>query len=502
MKPRILYAGLFHETHTFIRELTPRKDFEVTLGPDILGKRGDDSPCAGFLEVADREGWEVIPTIHANAVPSGTATDDAFDYFWREFETRAAPALAAGVDGIFVVLHGAMVTETIDDPEGEFLQRLRALPGAADRPIFGVLDLHANVTPRMCQLADCLVTYRENPHTDAKIASGRAAGLLARALRERVRPRMHWCRVPVIWAPPGTGTANEPMVSLNLAARKIESMDPGVWACNVAPGFSFADTADSGVTLSLCYKGDEKNARRHLKCAADIAWKLRTSGNIEYPSVDEVLAKIPPDAPGPILLVEPSDNIGAGSPGDCTGILRAFVEKKLDSALICIADPLSVAALDAARVGETATLEIGGRGSPLDPGPVRLEVQLISRSTGHFDLEDPQSHLASMSGRHYHMGPCAVVRHRGLTILLTSKKTPPFDLGQYRSQGIEPKSFRFIGVKAAVAHRRAYDPITKASYYVDTPGPCSSDLSRFPFKKLLRPVYPLDAGTVPEYLFA
>jgi microcystin degradation protein MlrC len=153
-------------------------------------------------------------------------------------------------------------------------------------------------------------------------------------------------------------------------------------------------------------------------------------------------------------------------------------------------------------VGGSATVAIGGRGSPLDAGPLPLEVTVVSRSDGGFDLEDPNSHLASMSGRHYEMGPCAVVRHRGLTLLLTSRKTPPFDLGQFRSQGIEPTAFRLIGVKAAVAHRRAYDPIAKASYYVDTPGPCSSDLSRFPFKKLLHPVYPLDANTPPEFLYA
>ena len=107
-----------------------------------------------------------------------------------------------------------------------------------------------------------------------------------------------------------------------------------------------------------------------------------------------------------------------------------------------------------------------------------------------------------MSGLNVAMGPCAVVRHRGLTLLLTSRKTPPFDLGQFRSQGIEPRGFAFIGVKAAVAHRRAYDPIAAASYYVDTPGPCSSNLARFSFRRLRRPVFPLDPIPTPDFLFA
>jgi microcystin degradation protein MlrC len=109
-------------------------------------------------------------------------------------------------------------------------------------------------------------------------------------------------------------------------------------------------------------------------------------------------------------------------------------------------------------------------------------------------LEDANSHLASMCGSYFDMGPCAVVRHKGVTILLTSRKTPPFDLGQWRSQGIEPERLSVIGVKAAVAHRRVYDPIAGAQYTVATRGPCSSDLRQFPFRHVKRPVYPLDAS--------
>jgi microcystin degradation protein MlrC len=144
------------------------------------------------------------------------------------------------------------------------------------------------------------------------------------------------------------------------------------------------------------------------------------------------------------------------------------------------------------EIGGSTTLSIGGTGSRLDEGPVTLEVTLVSRSDGRFRLEDRQSHLASMNGDSYNMGPCAVVRHEGITILLTSRKTPPFDLGQWRSQGIDPETMSVIGVKAAVAHRRAYDKIASRMLWADTPGPCRSDLTKLPFKKVRRPVFPLD----------
>jgi microcystin degradation protein MlrC len=165
---------------------------------------------------------------------------------------------------------------------------------------------------------------------------------------------------------------------------------------------------------------------------------------------------------------------------------------RIPNCAVCIADAESVALTQPLTKGQRITLAIGGKGSRLDAGPFSLEVELISHSNGKFELEDKQSHLASMCGDHFDMGPCAVVRHKDVTILLTSIKTPPFDLGQWRSQGLEPKDFAFIGVKAAVAHRRAYDSIAAQMIWVDTPGPCSSRLLGLPFKKIQRPIYPLD----------
>jgi len=502
MKPRILLAGLYHETHTFLPETTPWGDFAVTRGEAIFSKEGDQSPTDGFLEVARDAGWEVVPTLDARAQPSGMVEDAAFEGFWSEFESRARPALAAGVDACFFLLHGAMVTASLEDPEGEFLARARALPGAERLPVFGVLDLHASVTARMCAAANALVAYRKNPHTDARETAVRSARLLERCLREGRIPRMSLCQLPILWAPPGTGTQDDPMLSLGQFAEKLERDDPAIWACNVIAGFAFADVADAGVSLSVVSVGADADARRQLEAGARLAWSLRERGNIAYPAVGEVVSRLPADARGPVILVEPADNIGGGAPGDGTGILRALLARGIERALVVINDPVSVAQLAQSPVGTTVRLAIGGRGWRLDPGPVELEVTLVSRSDGNFTLEDPHSHLASMSGIHCRMGPCAVVRHGGVTVLLTSRKTPPFDLGQLRSQGLEPRAFAVIGVKAAVAHRAAYDPIAGASFYVDTPGPCSSRLSSFPYRRLRRPIHPLDPIETPVWKFS
>jgi microcystin degradation protein MlrC len=260
----------------------------------------------------------------------------------------------------------------------------------------------------------------------------------------------------------------------------------------VCAGYSFADTAETGVSFVIATVGAAEQARAALIRLGALALTRRAEGNVTEPTVDEVFAQLEPLLPGLTVLVEPSDNIGGGAPGDGTGLLRALVERRIPHVAIAINDPEAVTKLHDLQPGQKLVLPIGGKGSRIDPGPLTLEVELIRSGPGAFALEDKQSHLASMAGDLFDMGPCAVVQHGGLTILLTSQKTPPFDLGQWRSQGIEPTTLSVIAVKAAVAHRRAYDPIAARMFWVDTPGPCTSQLRSLPFRRVTRPVYPLD----------
>ena len=486
--PRILLAGLFHETHTFLEGTTALEDFTLRRGDEVLALKGDASPFGGVLDLAVEFGWEILPMVDYRAQPSALVEDLVIEAFWADFQEHAGPHLTAGVDGIFLVLHGAMVSQSYDDVEGELLQRLRALPGAGHVPIFGVFDLHANFTARMAALSDCLVAYRQNPHTDAREAACDAARLMQRCLTGGEQPNQQFAHPPLMWPPTGTGTASEPMLSLEAMAREMEQ-EPGIWAVNVVAGFSFADTPDTGVSFVIAATVD---ASAHLKKLCDAAWSLRSLGNATEPPLSEVIGGLTTPAEGLTVVVEPSDNIGGGAPGDGTGLMRAFIHWRVPNCAVCIADAEAVATVSKYRSGDRVMVSIGGKGSRLDAGPVEIEVEVVSHSTGEFTLEDEQSHLASMSGGHFSMGPCAVVRHKALTILLTSIKTPPFDLGQWRSQGLEPQGFSVIGVKAAVAHRRAYDPIATRMIWVHTAGPCTSHLSTLPFQKVTRPIYPLD----------
>ena len=493
MSKRILLAGLYHETHSFLDEITGAAEMRTRRGQELLDRRGDGSTIDGFLGVAAVRGWTVIPALEMVATPSGKVDHAVFEGFWREL---AAFADGQRFDGVWLALHGAMVTTRSLDPEGDLLERLRALPGLAALPIFGVFDLHATFTQKMARHADCLVGYRENPHTDAAEAAARSADLLGRALDLGVRPRLHARSFPIVWPPTGTGTADLPMRALCAHARQIEATDPLIWSVSVAAGYAFADTPETGVGACVVSVGTDSAAERHLDDLAALAETHKAAGIPDEWELDTAIEDaVGRSHNGPVLLVEPSDNIGGGAPGDGTSILRCLLARGIGPSAVVINDPGVVDLLGRVAIGTRLRLPIGGKRNRLDPGPVDLEIELISRSDGRFTLEDRNSHLAAMQGIHIEMGPCATVRAGGVLILLTSYKTPPFDLGQLRSQGIIPEEMAFIAVKAAVAHRRAYEKISGASYWVRTPGPCSSDLAILPYRHLRRPIFPLDPAS-------
>ena len=502
---RILFAGLFHETNTFVEAVTPLADFAVSQGEGLLACAGDSSPMGGALATALELGWTVLPGVDLRAMPSAMATDEVVEFFWRELQAAVTAATADGLDAVFLVLHGAMVTVSYRDVEGELLCRLRALPGLERLPVFGVFDLHANFTLRMAEQANCLVAYRQNPHTDAREAAARAVHLLDRCLATGELPRTHWVHPPILWPPTGTASAAEPMRSLLALARELEASHPEFLCVNVIPGFSFADTEEAGVSFTVCTTGRPGPAAVALSRLAALAWKRRAQGNCtETPALEIVRKALASAVPGLTVIAEPADNIGGGAPGDGTGLLRAFLTLGVSNAGLALTDPEAVQTVRAWAEAQDqgpllfplpgrVTLAVGGKKSSLDQGPVELEVEVLSLSGGRFELLDKNSHLASASGDYFEMGECAVVRSGKVTLLLTSRPTPPMDLAQWTSQGIAPGDFSYLGVKAAVAHRGAYEPIAARLLWADTPGPCTSRLDTLRFAHVRRPVFPLDA---------
>ncbi len=339
---RFFIAGLFHETHTFVEDVTDLEDFEIRRGIELLECKGDSSPLGGALEFFQNEGIELILGPDYRATPSGIVTDEVIDRFWEDLKSAWDP----NVDGIFLVLHGAMVSKSLRDVEGEILARIRQLEGAADLPVYGVFDLHANFSPVMAGNADLLVGYRENPHIDGREASVRAASLLAEHLRNKTpRPTMLHCHSGLVWAPIHTATADDPMRSLEAMARQIEQDDIDAICVSISAGFAYADTLDTGVSFQIASTNPE-TAAAHLEKLNELAHGFDATHfpADEAPSlVMQRLLAEPVD--GLTILAEPSDNIGGGAPGDSTGVLRAILEYEIPNAAVCLNDPEAVSIL-------------------------------------------------------------------------------------------------------------------------------------------------------------
>lgn len=492
MKKRVLLAGLFHQTNTFVVDRTSLEDFEIRRGQEMIRSEGGISSFAGVLEVAREKGWEVLPALDMRNVPGATAADAMVDLFWAEFRAVIDKEEKSGIDGVFLVLHGAMVSESLTDVEGEILRRIRGIEHLADAPICGVFDLHANFTEAMARQSDGLISYRTNPPTDAKEAATDAGLLLDGLMEVEERPVTVWEHPPIMWTPEMTATDSDPMLSLEERAREIEHESSDILAVNILAGFPYADVPEAGLCFSAITSGDLELSRAVLRELNVIASSLRWTESQFGITLEEAMFRLEEHREGPVLFVEPSDDIESGAPGESTHLLRAFVERGVRDAGVIINDTEAVRSLQHALLGERLELAIGGKSGEIGAEPFALEVEVLSKSDGRFVVENKDSPLVPMLGEEVNMGPCAVVRHQGTTVLLTSRRTPPFDLGQWRSQGVDPEELFVVGVKASVGHRQAYDPIARASYTVDLPGSCPQDLSRLPYERVSRPIYPVD----------
>ena len=490
----IAIAGILHETNTFAPDHTHLDAFARQIpheGDDLL-RHMRDTPTAmgGALEGLARAGYTAIPLLYAAAMPSGIVTHDAYDTLVNILLDRLRAALP--LDGVLLVLHGAMVAEGQDDCEGDILARVRGVVGA-DCPVVSTLDMHANVSPAMVQHANALVAYDQNPHLDTYERGLEAAEILRRILEDGLRPRAALAHPPLLLSALTTWTEQPPLRPMHERAQQMER-DPRVVNVSIIGGFAYADTPFSGVSAIVTTMGDRALAQSLADELARIAWDNRSAALHNGVSVDEAVRRAMQAPRGPVVLADVGDNIGGGSPGDGTVLLRALLDADAQDAAVIITDPQAVAQAIAAGVGATVEMHVGGKADTFHGTPVWLSGRVERLTDGHYMIEG-RDHFAAMSGQEVHMGRCAVLHCGGVRVVLNERKTPPGHLNQWRSQGIQPEAQRILVAKSAVAFRGAYAPVAAEMIEVDTPGLCAADLKRFTHRKVIRPIYPLDTST-------
>lgn len=490
----VLTAEFQHESNTFSCRKTNLKAFRDRYcydAKDAFAERGDaNTPLGGFLDVARQQGWTIIHPISTGATPAGPVTVEAYEHI-------AGVILAAvaenrdRIDGILLGLHGAMVAEHLEDGEGELLTRIRAIVGP-DIPIGVTLDPHANVTEAMVAHAQIVIGYKTYPHVDMRERGIQAASILARAMAGEIRPVTLREHRPMLEEATGGRTDTGPMVA-RLARAVAYEQEPDVFAVSVNGGFGNADIAEVGPTTLVTCQGDLAKHRAVIQEIADDIWNRRNEAVNHYLSVDEAAARARnyQATKGPLVIADYADNPGGGAYGDSTRLLAALIAAEVEDACLGgLVDPEAVAELSGHEPGDTVRLRLGGKTDPrFGGGPLDVTATLLGRFTGDYVGEGPM--MAGMKGS---FGPSAVIRIGGIDVLVISNPAQMLDLGQFHAFGITPERCRSVVVKSMQHFRASFEPIAGEVIVADSGALCTPDLTKLPFRRARRPIFPLDPG--------
>src|ERR1043165_7673618 len=481
---RIAIGGFLHETNTFAPTKATYVDFvhgggwpRMATGAEWLKLRNINVGISGFIEAAEAEGWDLVPTISCGASPCAHVTEDAFERIARLIVDGIARA--SDLDAVYLDLHGAMVTEHLDDGEGEILARVRRVIGK-ELPLVVSLDLHANVTPRMVEHADALIAYRTYPHVDMAETGRAAARHLALLLRSRQRLAKAFRQLPFLIPISWQCTSDAPCKGIYQRLAGLES--DRVPTLSFAPGFPAADFPDCGPSVFAYGRTQaDADAAAGEIAALVIGHERDFDGRIYTPDEGVRIAmEWAKTANKPIVIADTQDNPGAGGDSDTTGMLRALVRNNATRAATgVIYDPQSAQAAPAAGEGSTVTLALGGKSGIPGDAPYLESFVVEKLSDGKFIAPGPY-----YGGRKMKMGPSACLRIGDVRVVVSSHKAQLADQAMYRFVGIEPTQQSILVNKSSVHFRADFEPIAERLMICAAPGAMPADTADLPWTRL------------------
>jgi microcystin degradation protein MlrC len=482
---RVAVGGFQHETNTFAPLKATYRDFEMadgwpglTEGAAILTAfDGINLPIGGFLNRARAAQHEIVPLLWCSASPSAHVERETYERIARRLLSLIKNA--GSLDGLYLDLHGAMVTEHLEDGEGELLERVREITGP-DLPIVVSLDLHANITERMVQHASALVVCRTYPHVDLAESGEWSAELLARLIQHgplKKAMRRADFLVPLTWQ----CTLIEPAQGIYRAVG--ESNTP---SASFAFGFPPADIAECGpVALAYAESQDAADAAADRLIAMVNGAERGFAGKVWEPDEAVIHAKQRAlDLGRPIILADTQDNPGAGGNSDSVGLLEALVRNRAEDAVFAnLFDPKT--AEIAHRAGEGAEISLGIGAWSGTPGhvPFKASFTVERLGNGNFDATGP-----FYRGNRMQLGPMALLRIGGARIVVASRKQQAADQAMLRHLGIEPPAQKILALKSSVHFRADFQPIAGEILIVAAPGANPVDHRSLVYKHLRKGV--------------
>jgi microcystin degradation protein MlrC len=488
---RIAVGSLMEEANSFSPIPTTVATFEsyyVYRGDELLTRYGDArTEVPGFLAVLKEAGAMPVPLIAAYAAASGTVTREAFDTLVGEMEDRLR---AAGpVDGLLLALHGALVVEDQPDGDGEIIERMRRILGP-NVPIGVSLDLHGHITPLKLQPNTFLIGYREYPHIDMFETGERTARILVDVVAGRRKmPAMALAKRPLLVTPTVTRTTDGPFRPIALAARRMEK-DGEVIHAALFPVQPWLDVPDLGFAALVCAE-DPASAQAAADRLADLMWAHRADFFPDLAPLDEAI-RIGLTSDGMTLVADAGDAPTGGSAADSPAVLAALIAGGADKSgrlsYLTLCDPPAVEASARAGLGNLVILSVGHHFSHNDGEPVAIAGTVVHLSDGRYTMTD-----GGPNGMELRMGPTAVIAIGGIRLLLRSQPSMEWDKAMYESQGLPLRAAALVFVKSPSHFRQSFGPLAARILVANTPGPTAPDMTRIPFTKVTRPLYPLDS---------
>lgn len=483
-KFRIGLLGIYHESNTFVDGVTTISDFKkgrLLKGSKIIDEYKDaHHELGGAIEVFTNNEVDLLPVFYAETTPGGLITESTFleltDQMFRELEA------VLPLDACFVVPHGAAVAENHRDMDGEWLQLLRKKLGQ-NIPIVGTLDPHANVSQAMVNCTQGLFPYSTNPHIDQRETGRKAAQFLLKILHKEIDPVQILFQAPVAISIEQQYTSAEPCKSLYKFMEALCESENALHL-NIAIGFPYADVYEMGTSVIIIFNKERQNETSIRDRLEEYFKKAKKNFVGKKNTIDAQLISIA-EKSKPVLILDMGDNVGGGSNGNSTYLLEKLEETNYRS-FICIYDPEAVEKC-LSHYSENFNLSFGI--NPETGNAYQTEVTVISRHHGKFKEEQPR-HGGQV---HYDMGETVIVlTKKGNTIMLNSKRIPPFSLAQLTSCALNPGTFDIIVAKGVNAPIAAYGPVCPTIIQANTPGVTQADMTKFNFQYRRKPLFPFE----------
>ena len=473
--PRIAIAGLAIESSTFSPAQTHAEAFHAKRGGEVFGYYPFLSDGS---EMRGRANW--LPTLRGHALPGGIVTREAYESLVQETLERLEQNLP--YDGLFFDIHGAMSVVGLDDPEGDFITRIREVIGA-DVLISTSMDLHGNVSWRLAEQTDLITCYRLAPHEDAIESKQRAAeNLLSRIESGKGKPAFKaWIPVPILLPGEKTSTRIEPGKSLYAqvapAAAQEGEIDAAIWV-----GYAWADEPRNHAVVMVT--GDDREiVTSTAEELAQSFWDVRSDFEFVAPvaTFEECIVKAIRSEKRPFIISDMGDNPTAGGAGDVTWTLREILTREDFSSAdgpsviyASIPGPQMVEAAVGAGVGQRVEALVGAAVDDRYAPPILLSG--IVTSIVHGDR---------------HAGIEVVIQAGSVSVIVTGKRKPYHHEVDFTRLGLDPRSADIVIVKIGYLVPELYD--MRADWIMAlTPGGVDQDLERLDYRRIMRPMFPLD----------